>query len=162
MSVRTLDRDTGSLPPIAAPADPGDGGGGSRWVQLFRARNDIDAHLLMGRLSAAGIEASTLKDRSSPGEWMYGGSNPWAPVMVMVRRLQLEDARLVLAEIAYANPPATRDVERPGRWTPVLWWTLALTLGIALTGVALARTPQALTDHCDLPILCTEHHTTTP
>lgn len=161
MSVRTapLDRDVGSIPPDALRFDPDGGGGGSRWVQLFRARNDIDAHLLVGRLEESGIEASTFKDRSSPGAWLYGGSNPWDPVIVMVRQLQLQDARVVLAEIAYENPPLEPRSQGGRARSSVLWWTLALTLGIGLTGVALARTPQAINDHCDLPLLCTEHRT---
>jgi hypothetical protein len=108
MNATLVRKDSGSFPPSADHKDPGRGGGGSRWVHLYRARNDIDAHLLVGRLEEAAIEASTLKDKTAPGAWLYGGSNPWAAVNVMVRSVQLEDARVVLAEIAYENPPAER------------------------------------------------------
>ncbi len=154
--VATPPRDgIGSLPP-AADRGGGDGGGGSGWVQLLKAANDIEAHLLVGRLNEAGVEVSVLKDRTAPGAWLYGGSNPWAPVIVMVRRLQLTDARMVLAEISFEGPVAD---ERFGRapmhsWrTPLVWWTLALGLGLLMTGVALGRTAVVM-ERCDLPLLC--------
>ncbi len=82
-------------PPPPAGTRSG-GGGGSGWIQLVKAADDIEAHLLAGRLAEAGIEVQTLPDRAAPGAWLYGGSNPWAPVRVLVRRRQLEEARLVL------------------------------------------------------------------
>lgn len=145
----------GALPPVS-DRDGGDGGGGSGWVQLLKAANDIEAHLLVGRLNEAGIEVSVLKDRSAPGAWLYGGSNPWAPVIVMVRQLQLTDARMVLAEISFEAPGA-EDRSIPARlrdWrTPVVWWALALGLGVLMTGVALGRTAVVM-ERCDLPLLC--------
>ena len=79
------------------------GGGDQSWVELLKASDDIEAHLLGGRLLEAGIEARNVKDRSGPA-WMYGGSNPWAPVTILVRRAELEAARLVLAEISWSAP----------------------------------------------------------
>ncbi|HJR46469.1 MAG TPA: DUF2007 domain-containing protein [Actinomycetota bacterium] len=145
---------SGSPPPVLE--DHEGGGGGSGWVRLVVAPNDIEAHLLAGRLDEAGITVHLLKDRSGPGAWLYGGANPWAPAAILVRRLQLDDARLVLAEISFEAPDA-----RPGPglltardWrTPVLWWSLALGLGLLLTGVALARTVDVV-QRCDLPIVC--------
>ncbi|HEY7874927.1 MAG TPA: DUF2007 domain-containing protein [Actinomycetota bacterium] len=128
------------LPP---PASVFKGGGGSGWVELIRARGDIDAHLLVGRLVEAGVETRTVKDRSAPWAWMHAGSNPWAPVSILVRRMQLEDARLVLAEISFTLPPAPpRSVETGARgWRgPVLWWSAALALGAIFTAVALVQT----------------------
>lgn len=148
-------------PPAAAfggppPEDDHDGGGGgSGWVELTRARNDIHAHLVAGRLAAAGIEARVLKDRSVSAAWLYGGANPWAPAVLLVRSTQLFDARVALAEVAYEAPAARlapTGVERDWK-TPVLWWSLALGLGILMTGLALARTPAAL-KRCDLPLVC--------
>jgi len=121
------------------------GGGGSGWVKLARATDDIDAHLLTGRLNEAGIETMTIKDRSEPGTWLYlGGSNPWAPVTILVRPIQLEDARLVLAEISYdapaAEPPVIRS--RTSWRIPVVWWVTALILGVLLSFLALLQVAQ--------------------
>jgi hypothetical protein len=141
------------LPPPDLDVNFG-GGGGSEWVQLTVASNDIDAHLLTGRLSEIGIETQTKKDPSAPGAWLYGGSDPWGPVIVYVRRYQLEDARIVLAEIAYDAAPAPEmpNLDRP-RTSPLVWWMAAIGLGALLTGVALEQTARSL-DVCDLPLLC--------
>jgi hypothetical protein len=126
------------LPP---PASVWKGGGGSGWVELIRARGDIDAHLLVGRLVEAGVETRTVTDRSAPWTWMHAGSNPWAPVSILVRKLQLEDARLVLAEISYELPSAPPRVEEAQpRWKgPLLWWAAALTLGAVFTAIGLIQ-----------------------
>lgn len=133
------------------------GGGGDRdWVELFMAQNDIDAHLLAGRLNEAAIETRTLKDRGVPGAWLYGGSNPWAPVTIFVLRFQLLDAKLVLAEVAFEAPDAGAlpSVEDDSRWrVPLMWWATALTLGIFLTALALLQATSS-TSFCQLPVLC--------
>jgi hypothetical protein len=129
---------TTKLPP--PPARPGgdEGGGGSDWVELMRARDDIDAHLLTGRLHGAGVETRTIKDRRAPGAWLIGGSNPWAPVTVFVRRRQLEDARLVLAEISleWGGPPASPGIKEG---LATAWWLVAVALGVVLTVIALMQ-----------------------
>jgi hypothetical protein len=136
------------LPP---PASVWKGGGGSGWVELIRARGDIDAHLLVGRLVEAGVETRTVTDRSAPWTWMHAGSNPWAPVAILVRKFQLDDARVVLAEISYDLPAATPVREAPptSRWKgPLMWWAIALALGAIFTGIALVQT-VSLMDRCD-------------
>ena len=131
-------------PPVAIFS----GGGGSGWVELIRARGDIDAHLLAGRLLEAGVESRTVKDRSSPGAWVLAGSDPWAPIAILVRRFQLEDARLVLAEISFDLPPApppARRVMRRRRWSgPLLWWAVAIVLGAVFTGIGLLQTATTM------------------
>ncbi|MFN2388404.1 MAG: DUF2007 domain-containing protein [Actinomycetota bacterium] len=143
---------TVDLPP--PPVRPARGGGGSGWVELIVAKHEIDAHLLAGRLSEAGIEVRTLKDPSSPA-WLYGGSNPWAPVPILVRRVQLEDARIVLAEISYYDPAASEDAPARRGVSPYLWWGLALGLGVLLTATGLAQAQRSL-DVCELPVLCSD------
>lgn len=126
----------------------------------MKAPNDIEAHLVAGRVTAAGVEARVVKDRSAPGAWLYGGANPWAPATILVRKMQLTDARIALAEASFEAPAATSDSRRhpsePDWKTPVLWWSLALGLGILMTGVALSRTP-AVMDRCELPLVCGNH-----
>src|SRR5919202_4570480 len=132
---------------LGAPVSPppplvdDDFGGGSDWVALLRADNDIDAHLLTGRLADAGVETRMMADRSQSAAWLFGGSNPWAPVLVMVRRFQYEDARIVLAEISLDAAPAEPGTLSTGGGVrrPVLWWVLALSLGLFFTGVSLAN-----------------------
>jgi Putative prokaryotic signal transducing protein len=123
------------LPP--PPSLTKGGGGGSGWVELASARDDIDAHLLEGRLHEAGIETRAIKDRRAPGAWLYGGSNPWAPVTIFVRRFQLENARLVLAEISFMAPNPGVDRRPPPRIA--MKWVLALGLGALLTLAVLAQ-----------------------
>ena len=134
------------------------GGGDSRWVLLVKADNDIDAHLLIGRLGEAGIESRAVKDRAAPGAWLYGGMNPWAPVTVYVRRFQFDDARLLLAEVAYDAPdaePSSVVARRPK--VPFRWWATALALGLALTGIALSQ--LATHASCQLRVFCNEDAT---
>lgn len=133
-------------------------GGGSGWTSLVRARDDIDAHLLTGRLAEAGIETTTVKDRGRPGAWTCGGSDPWAPVTVLVRKLQLEDARLVLAELAFDAPaldPALAS-GAGGRKGWALWWGVALGLGLAFSALGLAQAKQDLDRLCGTKLICGE------
>jgi hypothetical protein len=133
-------------------------GGGSRWVELTKAHDDIDAHLLTGRLQASGVETRTLKDRSLPGAWLYGGSNPWAPVAILVRSVDLDTARIVLAELAYEGP-AVEPVRPPSpvarRRAAIVWWVAAIVLGATFTALIVAQAARA-TPGCQLPILCQE------
>lgn len=128
-------------------------GGGSEWVRLITAENDIDAHLLEGRLNHAGIEVRTIKDRKGPS-WMHGGSNPWAPVDVWVRRYQLEESRLLLAELSF-NGPAAEQREEDGisSRSAVVWWAAAIALGLLFTGIGLARSADYL-DRCGFSASC--------
>ena len=144
-----------SPPPPADVAS--DGGGGDRgWVPFFRAPNDIDAHLLAGRLNDAAIETRTVKDRGVPGCWLYGGSNPWAAVTSFVRSVQLVDAKVVLAEVAF-NAPAAEAPPSPdsgSRWkVPLMWWATALALGIFFTALALLQAATSMS-FCQLPVFC--------
>jgi hypothetical protein len=154
----TLVRTRPNNPFDGVPVATDQGGGGGGWVELTRAANDIEASLMCGRLRFAGVESTSVKDRSGPS-WLFGGSDQWAPVTIMVRKIQLTDARIVLAEIAFdqpaAHPGATAAMSRPDRRTAFLFWATAIALGTFLTGVALARTGAAMHD-CDLPIICVE------
>ena len=137
------------------PVDTSESGGGSDWVPLIDAKNDIDAHLLEGRLNEAGIEVRAVKDHSGPS-WLMNGSDPWGPVAILVRRFQYDDSRMVLAEVSFAAPDASRPVPgtEPRRTSPVLFWTVALVLGLSLTGIGFARSLEyvqrcGFTQPCD-------------
>lgn len=148
------------LPPPDLFDEAHSGGGGSGWVVLIKARHDIDAHLLAGRLAEAGIESRTMKDISAPGAWMYGGSNPWAPVSILVKKLDLDDAKVVLAEISYDGPSAEQlaeqVVERRAAF-PVIWWVTALLLGAALSVLVVSQVTRWSPSGCQLPVLCEQH-----
>ena len=117
-----------------------EGGGGRGWVKLAQARNDIDAHLLVGRLEEAGIETRAVPDRRAPGAWLYAGSNPWAPVAVMVRAFQLQDARVVLAEISLEHPHDQPHSRHGAPWRrPVLGGVAALLLGAILSALSIVQ-----------------------
>lgn len=143
------------LPPVEVDDHRG---GGARWVELTKAADDIDAHLLIGRLQEAGIETRTVKDRSAPGAWLYGGSNPWAPVAILVRKFELDPARIVLAELAYESPavePQRPSTRTGSRRAALLWWVTAIVLGVTFTALIVAQAARA-TPGCQLPILCEE------
>ncbi|HYO61044.1 MAG TPA: DUF2007 domain-containing protein [Actinomycetota bacterium] len=145
----------GTPPPVGHDEDGG--GGGSGWVRLLRAPNDIDAHLLVGRLGESGVEARIVRERGAPSTWLYGASKPWAPVVVMVRQRQLEDARLVLAEVSFEGPDHVREdvaAVDPDWRVPVVWWATALALGVLVTGAALAQVAEATFASCRVPIVC--------
>ncbi len=144
-------------PPVPPILEEERGGGGD-WVELMRVQDDIEAHLLTGRLEEAGVETRSVKDRSAPGAWIYGGSNPWAPVAILVHRLQVEDARIVLAEVSLEGPDATQVVPPSPpevRRRAVAWWIAAIVLGIIFTSLALMRTDAAL-DSCEAQQTCGE------
>ncbi len=133
------------LPPVDQPPAPvRKGGGDSAWTQLTTARNDIDAHLLVGRLEEGGVETRMMKDRRALGAWIYAGSNPWAPVTILVRRFQLDDARLILMDISLDAPDSQMPYvpRKPGGLhanAPVLWWVTALVLGLLFTALAMGQ-----------------------
>lgn len=130
------------------------GGGGESWVRLFRAANDIEAHLLAGRLSAVGVETYAVKDRATADAWLHNGSDPWTPVDLWVRSHQFEDAQCVLAEIAFDQPARLPATALRKDWRlPVFWWTTALALALAFTGIALSRTADYL-DRCGFSSDC--------
>jgi hypothetical protein len=126
---------------------------------LFRAANDIDAALLLGKLAEQEIEGRSVKDRSQPGSWLYGGSNPWAPVLIYVRRHRLEDARILLAEISLAAEEGAVDREEsPRRRVSRMWLATAIALGLALSALALLQIAEP-NRFCQLPVLCENNDT---
>ncbi len=166
LPLKTRPPDSDTLGPSGGSPEPPDdwdrSGGGSGWVPLLRAKNDIEAHLLTGRLSEGGVESAILKDRFAPGAWLHGGSDPWAPVTILVRRIQLEDARFVLAEVAFEAPAVSAsavrvDRARRGR---LVWWAAAIGLGVLFTGLGLLQTAEEM-ERCARGV-CADSPTSTP
>jgi hypothetical protein len=90
-------------------------GGGDQLVPLLTADNDIDAHLIIGCLDAAGIDHFMDKDRSGFGTYLRGGSDPGASVAILVPRSQLESARQALTDAAQGDE---QGGETSGAWDP--------------------------------------------
>lgn len=87
------------------------------WERLTTANDDIDAQLLVGLLDEAGIETRLVKDRSGYGDYLFGGSNPHAPVSIHVRASQLADARAAVADVASTSEPgAAEEVTSRSNW----------------------------------------------
>lgn len=95
----------------------------SDWVVLLVATDDIDAQLVAGRLSEEDIPTFLEKDRSGYVDYLLGGSNPHAPVSVLVPQERLVEARSVIAaespgyeeDAAAAAPDEPPEVlARPG------------------------------------------------
>jgi hypothetical protein len=74
----------------------------------------------------------------------------------MVRQRQLDDARMVLAEVSFEAPGHERGdpTEDPGWRVPVVWWATAIALGVLVTGAALAQVANATFSSCRVPIVC--------
>jgi hypothetical protein len=148
--------------------ETGDSGGGSEWIPLVTVRGDIDAHLIEGRLLVAGIEVRAIKDRTGP-TWLLGGSDPWGPVAIWVKRFQYDDSRIVLAEVSFAaagdgdarDAPGSHDgrgarnEETMKGWSPFVWWAVAIALGLGFTGIGLARSADYI-DRCGFSASCEE------
>lgn len=144
-SAPPLSRVGAGSPPHPIDAD-GSGGG---WVPLTRAEHDIEAHLIQGRLDDRGIESMLVRGRGTPGSWLLAGADPWAPVTVMVRKMHVEDASIVLAEISFASPAVDPEAirRRRSKRGAITWWVVALALGVTFTALGLAQAANDL-DRC--------------
>ena len=98
------------------------------WEQATTANDDIDAQLLAGVLDDAGIETRLVKNRSGYGDYLFGGSNPHAPVAIHVRTSQLDAARQAIDDAA---EPEQVDESEPVRSQPA-WPTV---VAIAIVGL---------------------------
>jgi hypothetical protein len=99
----------GSLPPATRVRDER-----PEWAELIRLQAQTEIRRLVDRLTHAGIESrlrtSSVRRRGRPVR------------AVMVPRPELEDARFVLAQIAYESPSVGQSrigLERILRWAAV-------------------------------------------
>ena len=65
-------------------------------VSIYRAANNMQAHLLCGHLKQNGIEAHVLEDNPINGGWMFGLLPQVHKPEVCVDRCKLEQARLLV------------------------------------------------------------------
>ena len=121
-----MSTELGSRPPVVRVRDER-----PEWVELVRLDTSAEISRLVGRLMHAGIE-SRLRTSSS---------RRWGrPVRaVLVPRPELEDARFVLAQIAFESPGVGE--RRVGFDTLFRWAAVALT-GVVLSASLLAGPGQ--------------------
>jgi hypothetical protein len=115
-------------------ADPG-------WVKVAVATDDIEAHLIAGRLEGAGIDVLMEPDRTGLGDYLMGGHNPRAPVWIFVPEIAAEEAALTLegdANLQDDGPVTVAERSDPplaapsGR--PVTWWIAVAIIAVILLG----------------------------
>ena len=92
------------------------------WERLTTANDDIEAQLLIGILEEENIPTRVVKDRSGYGDYLYGGSNPWAPVAVHVHPSQLDAARRAIESVEPVELPGDDKTEESRRasWSTVI------------------------------------------
>jgi hypothetical protein len=83
------------------------------WRVIERAGNEIDARLIAGHLQDAGIKVVLEKDNSGYGDYLYGGSNPNAPVSLLVPETQWDAATAVLDEVSVDLTAPVVSIETP-------------------------------------------------
>jgi hypothetical protein len=105
------------------------------WVELIRLRTRSEISRLVGRLMHAGIESrlrlSTAHRRGRPLR------------AVLVPRPELEDARFVLAQIAFESPGVG---ERDLRFDPLFRWASVALTAVVLSASLLAGSGTPATD----------------
>ena len=100
------------------------------WEQLTTANDDIDGQLIVGMLEETGIETKLVKDRSGYGDYLFGGSNPHAPVAVHVHADDLERARRLLATAGDVSDPETATEMAGGGGARRYPWATLIAVGI--------------------------------
>jgi hypothetical protein len=101
------------------------------WVPLASAADDIEAHLVTGALAEEGIEVHTEPLRSGSGDYLFGGSNPHAPIRLFVREAQLEEARALMDGAARAERTSGSEADQVPLASPGGPWRWALAVAVA-------------------------------
>ena len=122
------------------------------WLPLTVAADDIDSHLLAGRLEEEGVPVLFARDVSGYGDYLFGGANPHAPVHIMVPKDRLEEARRVVESVGHPavdeeggwgnlSPSADDGLDVPtlaaGKRFPWRWVIAVILLGLLLLGLFL-------------------------
>ncbi len=104
---------------------------------LTTAGNQVEAHLIVGRLAEEGIESVLDASNPAPGAWLHPFGDPLSPVRVYVRRRDLGRASLLLHEVDH-RPPDPGACGSP-RVRRLFWLVLAIVLlmgGLEILGFA--------------------------
>ncbi len=125
-----MSTELGSRPPAIRVRDER-----PEWVELIRLRTRSEISRLVGRLMNAGIESrlrlSTVRRRGRPLR------------AILVPRPELEDARFVLAQIAFESPVVG---ERGLRLGPLFRWASVALTAVVLSASLLATAEPANKD----------------
>ena len=91
-------------------ADPPDG-----WISVATAANEYQAHLIRGALEDEGIKVVLEAFATGAGAYLHAGSDPTAPVRILVPRDSEDEANGVLvaldAEVGTVEPDLPREAE---------------------------------------------------
>jgi hypothetical protein len=79
----------------------------TRFVEIYRAENDLAAHLIKGTLESAGIPTQITDESHSA----IRGLNPiwWASPRILVAEAQAEEAVAIIREIEAARATRTNS-----------------------------------------------------
>lgn len=114
-----------------------------RWAKLMVAADDIEAHLIVGRLAEAGIDFLVEPDRTGYGDYLMAGHNPHAPVVIHVDADRLREAELALEEgsdTVGSDLPAQGFEDAPlaaPSGAGVRWWIAVALLAVIVMGFLL-------------------------
>jgi hypothetical protein len=108
------------------------------WQPLTVAADDIDSHLLAGRLEEEGVPVLFARDVSGYGDYLFGGANPHAPVHIMVPKDLLSEARRVVESVGLPeDDPMEVPTLAAGSGFPWRWAIAVVLLGLLLLGLFL-------------------------
>jgi hypothetical protein len=112
--------------------------GGPRWVELVRLRRRPEVRRLLQRLRASGIET-----RTTSGSVLGPQRQTLPATVVLVPRVEIEDARFVLVQISFEGPSTAEIAALAGRVRRRLAATLAGSLLLVTVLVQTLPPPQS-------------------
>ena len=107
------------------------------WVLVFSARDDVEAHLVAGRLRDAGIEPLLRRSTSGIADYLLAGANPRAPVDILVADEDEARARGELAglDIHYDVPDQEGEPALSLLRLPAMRWAMAAVAAVIIWSV---------------------------
>jgi hypothetical protein len=107
------------------------------WALVFSARDDVEAHLVAGRLRDAGIEPLLRRSTSGIGDYLLAGANPRAPVDILVSEDDVVRARRELAglDIHYDVPDPEGEPALSWFRLPTVRWAMAAVAAVIIWSI---------------------------